>query len=210
MNESRKNFDAEAGTWDEDPGKVKLAGEVAQAIIRTARPGQDMDVLDFGCGTGLVALHLAPLVRSLTGVDSSPGMLTVFRAKAEAQGRANVTASLVDLEEGGELPGGFDLVVCSMTLHHVRDVPGLIRKLGAAARPGGQLCLADLDPEQGRFHSDNVGVFHFGLERDLVARAMAEAGFQDIGQETAAQVEKTGPQGVQSFSVFLLSGRKQA
>ncbi len=208
MNENQKNFDAEAGTWDEDPGKVKLAGEVAQTIIRAARPSRDMDVLDFGCGTGLVALHLAPLVRSLTGVDSSSGMLAVFRAKAEAQGLANVTSSLVDLEGGGELPRGFDLVVCSMTLHHVPDVPGLILKLGASTRPGGQLCLADLDPEQGRFHSDNIGVFHFGLERDLVARSMTEAGFADIHQETASQVEKPGPEGVQSFSVFLLSGRK--
>ena len=69
--EERRDFNKEAAQWDANPGRVKLAGEVAAAIIREARPTRDMDVLDFGCGTGLVTLKLQPLVKTSTGVDSA-------------------------------------------------------------------------------------------------------------------------------------------
>ena len=50
----KRNFDTAASTWDEEPRRVKLAGNVAAAIIDTIQPNRTMDVLDFGCGTGLI------------------------------------------------------------------------------------------------------------------------------------------------------------
>lgn len=50
--EGKKDFDKEADAWDENPARVKLANDVADAIITQARPNRGMDVLDFGCGTG--------------------------------------------------------------------------------------------------------------------------------------------------------------
>jgi len=70
--EERRDFDKEAAKWDENPGRVKLANEVADSIIREAAPSAGMDALDFGCGTGLVTLRIQPLVGSITGADSSP------------------------------------------------------------------------------------------------------------------------------------------
>ena len=58
--------------------RVKLATDVAGAVSAEVRLAADMDVLDFGCGTGLLALQLQPYVRSITGVDSSQGMLDVL------------------------------------------------------------------------------------------------------------------------------------
>ncbi|MBS1128952.1 MAG: Methyltransferase type 11, partial [Nitrospirae bacterium] len=69
--EERKDFDKEAAQWDANPGRVKLAQDVADAMIREVSPAKGQDALDFGCGTGLVTLKLQPLVRSITGVDSS-------------------------------------------------------------------------------------------------------------------------------------------
>ncbi len=71
--EEKKDFNKEAAQWDANPGRVKLANEVADAIIREAAPASNMDALDFGCGTGLVTLRLQPLVRTIIGVDSSAG-----------------------------------------------------------------------------------------------------------------------------------------
>ncbi len=51
-----------------------------------------MDILDFGCGTGLLTLHFQPLARSVTGLDSSPGMLDALKAKIRDQNLANVKA----------------------------------------------------------------------------------------------------------------------
>ena len=208
MAETYRDFDREAAAWDEKPLRVKLADEVVRAVVAAAHPGPDMEALDFGCGTGLVALRLAPLVRRLTGADGSEGMLGVFRAKAAAQGLENVQARPVALEGEPDLGGPYDLVVSSMTLHHVRDVAALVGHLARAVRPGGFLCLADLDAEDGSFHSDNTGVFHFGLDREQVAGLLEAAGFADVGQGTAATVEKPGPEGMRAYPVFLVWGRK--
>ena len=57
-----KNFDQDAAQWDEHPGKLKMAGDAAAAILREVVPSADMDVMDFGCGTGLLGLQLLPQV----------------------------------------------------------------------------------------------------------------------------------------------------
>jgi len=66
----RRNFDTVALQWDEEPRRVKLAGEIASAMLQNIPVSPKWDALDFGCGTGLVTLQLAPALRNITGVDS--------------------------------------------------------------------------------------------------------------------------------------------
>ena len=54
---------------------------MATAIMSEVQLNGDMDVLDFGCGTGLVTLQLQPRVRTITGADTSHAMLDVLKAK---------------------------------------------------------------------------------------------------------------------------------
>jgi 2-polyprenyl-3-methyl-5-hydroxy-6-metoxy-1,4-benzoquinol methylase len=51
-----ERFDQVAGSWDEDPGRVALARAVAEQIRQQVPLMPQMDVLDFGCGTGLLTL----------------------------------------------------------------------------------------------------------------------------------------------------------
>ncbi len=118
--EERKDFDKEAAQWDANPGRVKLAHDVADAMIKEVHPTKEMDALDFGCGTGLVTLKLQPLVRSVTGMDSSRGMLGVLESKVADQGSVNVRTQFLDLEQGGKVEGKYHLIVSSMTLHMCR------------------------------------------------------------------------------------------
>ena len=137
--EERKDFDSEASKWDANPGRVKLANDVADAIIKAINPGKDMDVLDFGCGTGLVTLRLQPYVRSIVGVDSSRGMISVLEAKATQQKLANVYTQLVDFENGEKVAGIYDLIVSSMTAHHVPDTDALFRMWHGLLKPEGRV-----------------------------------------------------------------------
>ncbi|MDA8423191.1 MAG: class I SAM-dependent methyltransferase [Nitrospiraceae bacterium] len=205
----RRDFNKEAAQWDANPGRVKLANDVADSIIREMAPTQDMDVLDFGCGTGLVTLRLQPLVRTITGADSSEGMLGVLEGKVASQGLTNVRTQHADFEKGGRVHGVFHLIVSSMTLHHVPDPAALFRQWQDLLVPGGRVCFADLDAEDGSFHGDNTGVFHLGFDRDRLKTLLQEAGFHDIRDATAATMTKdVEGKGKRAFPVFLITARK--
>lgn len=209
MKNEKRNFDQDAALWDQNPGRVKVATDIAQTIIGEVNPGSTMDVLDFGCGTGLLTLALQPLVHSITGVDSSQGMLDVFRQKISDRDLPNVSVRCLDLDQGDVLTGSYHLVVSSMTMHHIKNVDSLLRQFHQILRPSGMLCIADLDPDGGRFHPENDGVFHFGFDREEMKRRFAQAEFHDIRVTQAAQVEKPLEDGTtRLFTIFLITGRK--
>ncbi len=91
-------FDKAAAAWDDNPTRVALAKGVGEAILHTARPTKEMDVLDYGCGTGLVGLFLLPHVHSVTGADSSDAMLEVLRKKINDGRLANLKTLHLDLQ----------------------------------------------------------------------------------------------------------------
>lgn len=208
MSTEYRNFDQEAARWDEHPRRVQLAADIADAVARQVPLDTGMDALDFGCGTGLLTFRLAPRVGSMTGVDNSRGMLDVFRAKIAAQDATNVTARRVDLAKGDTLPGGKNLIVSNMTLHHIPDTAGILGQFRRALLDGGWLAIADLDSEEGRFHDDNQGVFHHGFDRRELRRIMTETGFCEIQDSTAAEIIKPTADGqLRLFTIFLIAGR---
>jgi ubiquinone/menaquinone biosynthesis C-methylase UbiE len=209
--EIRKNFDKDAAQWDDSPTKVRMANDVAAAIIREVKPAKDMDVMDFGCGTGLVTLKLQPLVKTIMGVDSSQGMLDALQKKIALQELDNVFTHFVDFEHGKQAQGSYDLIVSSMTLHHVPDTLALFKEWSGLLRPGGRVSFADLDAEDGSFHSDKTGVFHFGFEREDLKRMLHEAGFENFSATTATVINKEmNGQGVLAYPVFLITAKRRA
>ncbi len=210
MGSKKWDFDKEAASWDKNPERVKLANDIAYAISgeRILAPG--MDVLEFGCGTGLLTLRLHPLVHSITGVDSSPGMLGVLRTKIEKQNLTNIKIQHLDPAKGNVLEGSYHLVVCSMTLHHVREIVPLINEFFKITAPNGWFCIADLDPDHGQFHGNNDTVFHNGFDRASLRQVLERAGFIDIRDRTAATVMKPDPDGaIRPFGVFLMTALKR-
>ncbi|MBU5614441.1 class I SAM-dependent DNA methyltransferase [Geomonas azotofigens] len=206
--ENKRDFDAVADQWDQEPRRLKLAQDVVAAMRKALPLGPDMDALDYGCGSGLVTLGLRPFVRRITGADSSPGMLEVLNKKIHARGLTNVVTLPLDLEQQ-RLEGSFDLIVSSMTLHHVRDVPPLIGALAKALKPGGWLALADLETEDGRFHDDPTGVLHHGFSREFLTGEFTRNGLADVAVITAASIEKQGGDGApRRYPVLLCVGHK--
>ena len=194
-------FDKAAASWDAEKRRVKMATDV-QASLRGALPlSADMDVLDFGCGTGLFSLDLRPQVRSLTGADTSQAMLEVFAQKGQARGLEVQTRHLTG---PGNLGGPYHLILTSMALHHVPDLAPVFQAFRTALAPGGCIALADLDAEDGSFHGPADDVFHLGFERRALLEALAREGFQDLAERTATTVQRNG----QTFTLFLITGRK--
>ncbi len=209
MNEQIKtNFDERAANW-EKPRQINLANGVADTMIRELKLTDDMNVMDYGCGSGLVTLRLQPMIKSIVGVDSSKGMLDVFQDKINNSGFNNVSCQLADLEDDGRVEGKFNLIVSSMAFHHVNKIPLLLERLHDLLLQGGSIGIADLDKEDGTFHSDNSGVVHFGFERNYLKTLFEQAGFRDIKDVTATKVVKeVKGKGICEFPVFLMTGRK--
>lgn len=204
------HFDQAAATWEENPARLALARAVAGKIIEQIGPHPKMTALEFGCGTGLVTLALAPRVKKILAVDTSAPMLGVLEGKIQADGIQNIRPCLLDLMNKQLPEERFDLVFSSMAIHHVEDLSTLFSVFYQLLSPGGQIALADLDAEDGGFHKDVPGVFHLGFDRDDFARRLEAAGFENTRATTAHLIRResaaTGKPA--EFPVFLMTGGK--
>lgn len=204
----RARFDGVATQWDQNPGRVSLAGGVVLAI-KTAIPlDHGMRVMDFGAGTGLITLGLLPDVESIVAVDTSTEMLRVLDEKVQSLGLPNVKTLHCELGKTALPENQFDLLVSSMVLHHIPDVAKALQTLKPCLRKNGRIALADLDAEDGSFHSDMTGVFHRGFQRETICSWAKDAGFEDVSIREAYRISRPQPDGTtHDYPVFLLTGR---
>ncbi|MCK5861504.1 MAG: class I SAM-dependent methyltransferase [Candidatus Hydrogenedentes bacterium] len=209
MNEKIRTFDTEAATWDEKPRRMKLVADIFTTIQKNVVLHDKMDVLDFGCGTGVLAMHMLPLVGSITGVDTSRGMLNVFEEKVAKKGLDTIKTVLISPDGYESIQGQYDLIVSTMTLHHIERIAPLLEHFRDILVPGGCLAIADLDLDDGVFHSKEEDVFHDGFDREDLCKVFEEAGFENLQQATAAETTKTASNGeMRRFSLFLITGSR--
>jgi len=107
------------------------------------------------------------------------------------------------------LPSGFlriydSALVSSMTLHHVRDVPAVLRHSFTLLVPGGRLAVADLDTEDGSFHPDPAGIHHHGFDRTWIRTQLESAGFQSVSVTDVCEMPRMLPDGTtRTYPLFL-------
>jgi ubiquinone/menaquinone biosynthesis C-methylase UbiE len=199
-------FDQVARDWDAKTERAVRAGAVAEAIRRNVPLDARTKALEYGCGTGLLGFCLQADVGALTLADSSEGMLEVLREKISAANAPNMTAIRLDLIADPLPDDLYDLVFSLMTLHHIRETGQILRQFRAMLSPGGHLCVADLDVEDGSFHGQGFDG-HNGFDRDALAETAHLAGFDDIRFETVFSVRKETETGERDFPVFLMTAR---
>lgn len=203
------DFSAQAATWDDDPAKRDRAVRVAAAIERDVALTPETKGFEYGCGTGLVGFALASRVGSLTLADSSPGMLEVLRRKIEATGAGHMSALALDLLTDPLPAERYDLVFTSMVLHHVRDVPRVLDAFARLLVPGGSLCIADLDTEDGSFHGPDVTDVHRGFDRGWLQGQLQATGLVDVRFSTVCEMRKETAAGERTFPVFFVTCRRE-
>jgi len=196
------NFANKSKSWDMGSKRVQNAKGIAEHIIKNIKLEPHMKIMDFGAGTGLLSYFIAPYVHTIVAVDNSPSMLEVFKEKSpEFECKTEVLE--LDLSQD-DIDEKFNGIISSMTIHHLEDTKALFTKLYNMLEENGFIAIADLDSEDGSFHSDNRGVFHFGFERETLETIAKEVGFKNIHFELASTIKKPHAE----FTVFLLLADK--
>ncbi|MCB4776601.1 MAG: class I SAM-dependent methyltransferase [Sulfurovum sp.] len=192
-------FANKSKNWDMNSKRVRNTRNITELIVKNIELNHNMELMDFGAGTGLLSFLIAPFVKKITAVDNSPSMLREFKNKC-SEFACETEIIKKDLSEE-VLERVFDGIISSMTIHHLEDTYQLFRKFYQMLKKGGFIAIADLDIEDGSFHSDNRGVFHHGFDRKVLRTIAKEAGFREIQFETASTISK--PQ--REFTVFLMT-----
>ena len=124
-----------------------ICAHVARTFSRdrsALTPFAGLQVLDIGCGGGLIAEPLARLGADVVGIDPAGSGIDAARAHA-AQSGLEIdyrTATAEELRDQGEQ---FDVVLCLEVIEHVPDVPGLVEVCGQLTKPGGALVFSTIN-----------------------------------------------------------------
>jgi SAM-dependent methyltransferase len=141
--DARMDWDAEAASFDEEPDHGLRDPEVRAAWadrLRSWLPGRACDILDLGCGTGSLSLLAAEQGHRVTGVDSSPAMVDLARAKLAGRDAAFLVGDAATPPVGEQR---FDVVLVRHVLWALPDPGRALRHWRELLRPGGRLVLIE-------------------------------------------------------------------
>jgi len=143
-------FDMYADTFDRDlidNLNYQSPRLLAQIIARTVPAGARLDILDIGCGTGLMGEGLRALKRTLTGVDLSPNMLEEARRRGvyDRLVESDIVAFL-DMQTDQ-----FDLIVSTDVFIYIGDLSKVFAGVRRALRTGGLFCFSVEAIDEGDF-----------------------------------------------------------
>lgn len=195
------HFNEVANEWDA-PEKVQLMHSLASAARPYLKLEDKIDIMDFGCGTGLFGFEFYEQAKSLTGIDTSEGMLKVFDEKASKLD--NVKSLNINLENES-IDEKYDLIVSSMAFHHLIDPLEVLKKLKANLKAGGKIAVVDLDEEDGTFHPDNegMGVKHFGFSQNEL-NAWADSAGLKLDHHIINSIEKNDRKYQQFLAIYTI------
>jgi len=195
-------FKHKAGSYEQENHRVANVENIARSVLNSIEFNASMRIMDFGSGTGLLLEKIAPSVHTMSAVDISRSMNEQLERK-----RSDLSCELeiIELDLSQSILGRkFDGIISSMTIHHIEDIESIFGKFYSMLNEGGFIAIADLDVEDGSFHTEDTGVFHFGFDRAEIKKIAERAGFKQVSITTASTVHKS--QG--DYSVFLLTAQK--
>ena len=193
----------EAAIWHD----VECGSYTADLEVWEALSAEGATVLDLGCGTGRVALHLARCGRRVTGLDRDPQLLATLELRARLEGLhvATVCADARSFDIGAR----FDAVLAPMQLvqlfHGAAERRAMLESAARHLRPGGVFATTLMDLG-GELLDDEYGAPPPDVrEVDSVVYSSLSAGAQIVERGSVLRIERlrttVSPGGEESTSV---------
>ncbi len=115
-------------------------------IVRQATLAAGQQVLDVGCGGGILAEAMARQGAEVLGIDLATKSLKVAQLHALESGLGNISYREVAVEAlATERPASFDVVTCMEMLEHVPDPASVVKACAELVKPGGWVFFSTLN-----------------------------------------------------------------
>lgn len=139
--DNQQAYNAWSQTYDEVENKTR---DIEAKALREMVSGEDLEILEIGCGTGKNTEFLQTKAKKLIGADFSAEMLAKAKAKITNE---TVEFRRMDLRETWNFPAGsFDLITCSLALEHIENIDFVFAEAARVLRNGGRFYFGELHP----------------------------------------------------------------
>lgn len=182
-------WDEYAEGWDSNPDAIKYSEKAFDCLVEVTNI-EGAEVFNLGCGTGLLTERIAPRVKSVVAIDTSPKMIEVLTAK----NLSNVhpicgSLSEILLKNHPQYQSRFDLVVASSVCAFVPDFSEVLREIKTILKPGGQFVQWDwLSPDESSHPGFTNRQLSDAIEKAGFLKAMVSKGFTMSGAKGDAAV----------------------
>jgi 2-polyprenyl-6-hydroxyphenyl methylase/3-demethylubiquinone-9 3-methyltransferase len=157
-------FNAMANDWWDPKGSCRLLHDinpVRTQFIADRCPLFGKQLLDVGCGGGILAESLSRQGASVTGIDAANQVIDCAKQHAHDQGLSinyHVSTAEEWLNNNPDKAGTFDVITCLELIEHVTDPMALVNTLSSLIKPGGDLFLSTLNRTPKSFLFAIIGV----------------------------------------------------
>ena len=142
-------FEKVASQWWDLTGDFKPLHQInplrRQFIIQHANDLFNKDIIDIGCGGGILAESLAKLGANVTGIDMGQEPLNVAKLHALEAGVTVNYEKITAEEKAADHSAQFDIVTCMEMLEHVPDPASIIKACSDLVKPGGYVFFSTLN-----------------------------------------------------------------
>jgi len=139
--DNQQAYNSWAETYDTVENKTR---DLEAMALRQSDFGNELDVLEIGCGTGKNTEWLVHKAKRLIAADFSAEMLAKAKEKITAK---NIEFRQFDLRGDWEFPENqFDLITCSLALEHIENIDFIFGQANKVLRTGGLFYIGELHP----------------------------------------------------------------
>jgi ArsR family transcriptional regulator len=175
---AERYFASHASEWDELRSLHIAESEVEAAIARALQDRPVGRLIDIGTGTGRMIELFGPKSDRALGVDRSPEMLRLARAKLAEAGLAAAELRQGDMYSLPLPASSADTVIIHQVLHYAQQPGAAVAEAARLLAPGGRLVIVDFAPHEREELRSRDAHARLGFAEDVMVRYLEAAGLE--------------------------------